>query len=173
MPPRKKLPPPAPVEQSPEASEHESEEVSDVEPVPVKSRGGDIHAARAKALEKLRERAAEKQKAIELRKLKEANERELFEIERLKATKDSEDLKAIRAKLLEKPKAKPKPKKKVVVQSSSSSESDSEPEQKSRTRRRAPRQAAPQAIDKDTLYRAEYESRIQKLKNEYFRDAFL
>ena len=177
MPPRKKpQAEPAPALNDPASDQDDSEyEEHDPEPpskiqTPTR-KGGDIHAARQKALAVLKERTEMKKKQAEVARLKKETERELLEAERIQLTKQLAEARRIKEEVATK-KTKPKKTKAPPPPPSDSETSSSEeeaPPPKPRKRTPAPR---PTIIDDQAAVRLAYQQRIDALRQNLVRQAF-
>lgn len=141
-------------------------EIKENAPAPKKQRGGDIRKAQALAIQKLKERSEEKKKLDELKRLQEENNKLLIE-------KELEKEREMQAKLVA-PKKPKKPKREPTPPAESESESDSETESEEEEPKRPSKRSVPAAArrvieDPNALVRAEYERRMQLMKNSYLR----
>lgn len=163
-------PEPAPTnEPSGESSESE-EELEAPQQKPVR-RGGDIHAAREKALEKLRERTELKKKEQEIKRIQELTRKELIETELLKQRRDLEEVKSMKQKLAA-PKSKPKVKRPPTPSESEESEEEERVPRPSVLDARPTRQRATRRDVEDVMIKRAMEDRLDALRRSFLQQAF-
>jgi hypothetical protein len=182
MPRAKKSAPPQelPEEDVPLSAEDLSEpEQAPPVPAPAKRRGGgDIHVARAKALEKIKERSEMQQKKKELERLQKEREKAFVEAELARLQGDIELL-HLEKKRAGKKASEPKPR--VPPSDFEESEEEAPPPRRPVRRRAAPKPAAAAAAaapaprpvdDTNRLVQAAYQRRMQSLREQMYRQVF-